>query len=141
MQTTLSQWSISFTRNSWPPISITIPPANGAQWPWKSRRVTFSYHRQSIIRCHLSQAQAWRSPKSWCGSLRIVASNSPSSLSLSIMKTLRSSRISACTKFMMESPNIYRSSIASSSTTSNKEVTCFKTKSTCICNLCQIFYV
>lgn len=134
METSLSsQGSISITRNSWPPISITVPPANGGQRPWMSRRVTFSHHGQSIIwRSRMPQAQAWRSPKSWSRSMRVVTSNSPGSLS-QILKTL-SSRISACTIFMMETPNIYRS-IAGSSTTSNKEVTSLETKSTSICIL------
>lgn len=131
----ISQRSISFTRNSRPSISVTVPPANSGQRPWMSRRVTFSYHRQSIIwRYRMGHAQVWRSPESWSGSLRVITSSSPSRLS-QILKTLSSSRISACTKFMMEASNICRSITRSSSSISNREVTCLKTRSTSICIL------
>jgi len=130
----ISQCSISITMYSWPSISIIAVPANGGQWPWMSRRVTFSHHMQSIIRrCHATQAQAGRSPKSWSGSLRVVTANSSSRLSRTIiMKTLWSSRISASSKFIMKTSNIYRSITR---TTSNKEMTCLMIKSICICIL------
>ena len=130
----ISQCSISITMYSWPSISIIAVPANGGQWPWMSRRVTFSHHMQSIIRrCHATQAQAGRTPKSWSGSLRVVTVNSSCRLSLTIiMKTLWSSRISASSKFIMKTSNIYRSITR---TTSNKEMTCLVIKSICICIL------
>ena len=111
-------------------MSIIALPANSGQWPWMSRRVTFSHHMQSIIRrYHTSQMQAWRSPKSWSGSLRVVTANSSCSLSQIITKTLRSSRISASSKFIMKTSNIYRSITR---TTSIKEMTCLVIKSICI---------
>jgi len=117
-------------------MSIIALPANSGQWPWMSRRVTFSHHMQSIIRrYHTSQMQAWRSPKSWSGSLRVVTANSSCSLSQIITKTLRSSRISASSKFIMKTSNIYRSITR---TTSIKEMTCLVIKSICICILILI---